>query len=296
MQGAQLLDAATTSVPTQRQLPILRVPQLPRRKDAAKTSLWQSLISAAHSGFEARRLFVLLPFAAIAGQIFYVLLPNEPHPAALIGVALAISVMLLAVLRSTIALRCAVLALAFWGGACLLPLHGAVFGSTMLRIPVYGVFTARVDEVLSATDEARRIVVSELVPVGHNRVPGIVRARLFVPAQPPLAPGDHIQASLRLAQVPGPVLPGTYDGQFHSYFSGIGAYGNANGALTVLAEGSSYDPTRAVEAVRSTIGNRIDAVLSGASSAIGRAMVMGDQSDIDDDTRKVMAASGLAHI
>ena len=283
-------------MPTQRQLPILRVPKSPQRQATAKITLWQSLGSAAHSAFEARRLFVLLPFAAIAGQIFYVLLPQEPHPAALIGVALVLAAILVAVLRSTVALRCAVLALAFWGGACLLPWHGAVFGTTMLRNPVYGVFTARVDEVLSATDEARRIVVSELVPVGHNRVPGIVRARLFVPAQPPLAPGDQIQASLRLAQVPGPVLPGTYDGQFHSYFSGIGAYGNANGALTVLGEGSNYDPTRAVEAVRSFIGNRIDTVLTGASSAIGRAMVMGDQSDIDDDARKVMAASGLAHI
>lgn len=296
MQGAQLLDSASTSVPAQRQLPIPHVPQRSLHKSKTKLTLWRSLLDAAHSAFEARRLFVLLPFAAIAGQIFYVLLPYEPHPAALIGVALVLAAVMLGASRSTLALRCTVLALAFWAGAGLLPLHGAFFGTTMLRNPVYGVFTARVDEVLSATDEARRIVVSELVPVGHTRQPDIVKARLFVPGEPPLAPGDRIEANMRLAQVPGPVLPGSYDGQFHSYFSGIGAYGNANGALTVVAEGSNYDPTRAVESVRGTIGNRIDAVLGGASSAIGRAMVMGDQSDIDDETRKVMAASGLAHI
>src|SRR5690606_38035320 len=37
-------------------------------------------------------------------------------------------------------------------------------------------------------------------------------------------------------------------------------------------------------------------VLEGPASAIGQAMVMGDQSAISDETRDVMAASGLAHI
>src|SRR5690606_20917098 len=36
--------------------------------------------------------------------------------------------------------------------------------------------------------------------------------------------------------------------------------------------------------------------LDGPSEAIGRAMVMGDQGGITDETREVMAASGLAHI
>src|SRR5690606_13215269 len=57
-----------------------------------------------------------------------------------------------------------------------------------------------------------------------------------------------------------------------------------------------FDPTRAIEGLRMAIGARIDAVLDGPSAAIGRAMVVGDQSAIEDATRDVMAASGLAHI
>ncbi|HEY0033388.1 MAG TPA: ComEC/Rec2 family competence protein, partial [Devosia sp.] len=58
----------------------------------------------------------------------------------------------------------------------------------------------------------------------------------------------------------------------------------------------TLDLTRAIEHLRGAIGEPLDAVLTGPSAAIGRAMVMGDQSGIGDDTRELMAASGLAHI
>src|SRR5690606_32358189 len=112
----------------------------------------------------------------------------------------------------------------------------------------------------------------------------------------PLAPGDTIRASMRLAPVPGPILPGAFDSQFHAYFAGIGAYGNITGDFALLSTGNSLNPTRAIEGLRMAIGGRIEAVLDGPSAAIGRAMVVGDQSGIDDETREVMAASGLAHI
>ena len=242
-----------------------------------------------------RRLFLLLPFAAIAGLIAYAALPVEPAPEALaaVGVALGVVVVLL---RRSASLPFAALLAAAWFGFCLLPLHGLWFGTNMLTRPAYGLYEARVEEIVSATPESRRIVVSGLVPVADDRPVDIARARLVVPPDPPLAPGDLIRARLRLAPVPGPVLPGTFDGQFHAYFSGIGAYGNVTGDFALVAVGDSLDLTRAVEGLRMAIGARIDAVLDGPSAAIGRAMVVGDQSAIDDGTREIMAASGLAHV
>ena len=70
----------------------------------------------------------------------------------------------------------------------------------------------------------------------------------------------------------------------------------ATGAVEVLADGDVWSLTRQVQGLRHTIGNRIDTVLSEDTTAIGKAMVVGDQSDITDETREVMAASGLAHI
>ena len=258
----------------------------------------ESLVAAFFEAAEYRRLFVLLPFSMICGLIVYALLPQEPQPLFLTGGGvLAIGLVLLAGVRQSLAaLRLFIQAAACWFGLCLLPLHAALFGTPMLIFPAYGVYEAQVDEVLSADDTVRRVIVSHFVPQDGARTIDIRRARLSLPAEPELRPGDRLRAALRLAPVPGPILPGSHDGQFHSYFNGVGAYGNATGAVERIAEGSDTDLSRLVQGMRSHIAARIDLALEGPSAAIGKSMVMGDQSDISDETRDVMAASGLAHI
>ena len=295
MQGAEILDREPgVALAPDRPLPLpTSVP--PGRWSRAKRPAASAVAAALADAIAARRLFVLLPFAMIAGLIAYAQLPIEPHPWALAGTAAAI-MLLLALLRRSPALPVATLAAAFWVGACLLPLHGLWFGTSMLARPAYGTYEGRVAEIVSATAEARRIIVTALVPIADDRPLTIAKARLVVPPEPPLAPGDLIRAKIRLAPVPGPILPGAYDGQFHSYFAGVGAYGFVTGEFALVSSGSTFDLARGVENLRMVIGTRIDAVLDGASAAIGRAMVVGDQSAITDETREVMAASGLAHI
>jgi competence protein ComEC len=290
VQGAETLDrdAGTALAPTQ---PAAR-PSLPQVLAARQR---RGLAHSLGDAVAARRLFVLLPFMMIAGLVGYAALPFEPEAWALMAVAAGLVPGVVLLWRSA-ALPSVGLAAAMWAGFCLLPLHGMWFGTQMLERPAYGLFEARVDEIVSATEEARRVVVSGLVPVTGDRPVDIERARLVVPPAPALAPGDVIRASMRLAPVPGPILPGAFDGQFHAYFSGIGAYGTATGDFGLVSTGGALDATRAVEGLRMAIGGRIDAVLDGASAAIGRAMVVGDQSAISDETREVMAASGLAHI
>ena len=251
--------------------------------------------AAVVSALEARRTFVLVPFAVVTGLVVYAGLPGEPmQPVLAAGMLLLLS--LAFQLRHRALVHIAVLACCVWFGALLLPLHSALFGTAMLERPTFGTFTAHVDEVISANAEERRIVVSALTPEGDTRPVHIRRARLLVLPEPLLAPGDTVRAALRLAPIPGPVLPGAYDGQFHSYFAGIGAYGTVIGTLEHLSAGSGWDPTRSVETLRMTIGGRIDAVLKDDVGAIARAMTMGDQSAISDEAREVMAASGLAHV
>ena len=273
-------------------LPVPLRPALPQVILPQKARIARVLLAEAVT---SRRLFVLLPFAMIAGLIVYAGLPFEPDAWALAGVGAAI---LLAVfwLRQASLLAMFCVFAAAWLGFCLLPLHGACFGTTMLARPAFGTYAARVDEVISATDEARRIVVSGITPVTGDRPVAIAKARLVVPPQPPLAPGDIIRGRIRFAPVPGPILPGAFDSQFHAYFAGIGAYGNVTSEFSLVSTGSAFDVTRGIESLRMAIGARIDAVLDAHSAAIGRAMVVGDQSAIDDETREVMAASGLAHI
>lgn len=260
----------------------------------ATTSLRVSLAAAS----EQRRGFVLLPFSLIAGLVIYASLPDEPEflHIALGTVCVLVVVCSAIAMQSLWALRWTSQIAAVWIGFCLLPLHAQAFGTPMLRFPAYGSYQAVVDEVLSADADGRRVVVSDITPIEGSRSVPVRRARLLVPLEPVLEPGDTISAKLRLAPVPGPVLPGTHDGQFHSYFVGIGAYGGVTSAFERVSQGDETDINRRVQALRGFIGWRIDLALEGSSAAIGKAMMVGDQSGISDETRDVMAASGLAHV
>ncbi|MDB5535624.1 MAG: hypothetical protein JWQ65_499 [Devosia sp.] len=272
----------------------------PGRLPAATSPLWRRVAVSARDAVveavETRRLFVLLPFCVIGGMVAYSQVAFEPNPWALLGVAILLAGFLVVSLPHIARFRVLLLVSAIWAGVCMLPIHGLLFGTPMLRFPVYGQYQATVDEILSQTETQRRIVVSNLVAIGDSKPAGVTRARLLIGADPPLAPGDVIEGKLRLAPIPGPVLPGAFDSQFHGYFAGIGAYGNVTSGLALVSNGSSFDPTRAIEGLRRSIAERIGHVLTGSSAAIGDAMVMGDQSLISDETRDVMAASGLAHI
>lgn len=295
MQRGETLDRETDGVGVLPPASVLPVVSPGVRRTADKTSLLSLVRTEIEAAVVARRLFVLLPFAMLSGLIVYASLPLEPAWWALVAVGVAVVGLLLA-LRNSALLPLIGLVGAFWAGMGLLPLHGFWFGTEMLRYPAYGAFTARVDEIISATDTNRRIVISDLTPLEGARALPIAKARLVTPPTPPLAPGDIIKAKVRLAPVPGPILPGNFDGQFHAYFAGIGAYGTVTSDFSRVMSGAQLDPGRLVEQMRMGIGERIDAELDGASAAIGRAMVVGDQSGITDETREVMAQSGLAHI
>lgn len=266
-----------------------------RGRQTGRTAPFSAAVTQVRDAVSARRLFILLPFAMLAGLIAYASLPVEPQSWALVAVGLAVLALVVALRASTILPLLGLLA-AFWAGVCLLPLHGFWFGTEMLRYPAYGAYSARVDAIVSATESTRRIIISDLTPLDGARALPIVRSRLVTPPTPPLAPGDTIEAKVRLAPVPGPVLPGSFDGQFHAYFAGVGAYGIVTSGFSKTGSGAQFDPGRVVEQLRMGIGARIAGELDGASAAIGRAMVVGDQSEITDETREVMAQSGLAHI
>ncbi|MCP8882279.1 ComEC family competence protein [Devosia sp. XJ19-1] len=271
-------------------------PSWPPEKDrrAGRAYLRDAIASA----IEKRRLFVLLPFALIAGLVCYAALPDEPPILAFIASGIGVlSALMIAIWQGSVpGLRAGIQCLALWLGFCLLPLHGLAFGTPMLIYPAYGTYDATVDEVLSADGNQQRLIVSNIAATGDARPVPIRRARLLLPSTTPLQPGDKLRARLRLAPIPGPILPGAHDGQFHSYFIGVGAYGSAIGDVEQIAQGDSFSLARLVQGLRDAIGKRIDTVLSDDTAAIGKAMVVGDQSAITDDTREVMAASGLAHI
>jgi len=259
-----------------------------------KTSLLTRIVANA---LDNRRLLIAQPFAMIVGILAYRSARFEPAPIALLLVALGIIVALWALRRSASGLAIMLLVAGFWTGFSLLALHGSVFGTEMLRGAFYGRFSARVDAIHSNDGEKARLIISAITPLETGaRAPPVRRARIMVPADNLPGVGDTIAAPMRLYRVPGPVVPGGYDSQFHSYFDGIGAFGSTTGALSVVAPGAKPDFFRFVQDVRDAIGERIDASLEQPASGIARALIIGDQGRLDQRVRDNMAAAGMAHI
>lgn len=272
--------------------PVLRRAQVTPRPERVAHGLTSSIDRA----LQERRLFVLLPFAVIVGLMASLTTSETPEPWALATVAAAIVVALPLLVRSLRNLRLLALFGAFWLGFCLLPIHATLFGTQMLGWPAYGHYEARVDAVLSTTGERQRLVISAIVPAAGERDLPIRRGRIVVDDGPHLSAGDIIHAPIRFYPVPGPIVPGGFDPQFHSFFDGIGAYGSATGAVELSDIAAAPTAERLIEAVRRTIGSRIDAVLQQPAAGIARALISGDQSGVSEEARDVMASAGLAHV
>ncbi|KQT44954.1 hypothetical protein ASG47_16155 [Devosia sp. Leaf420] len=262
------------------------------------TKITASLGAASNGAVNDRRLFAVLPFSMILGLVLYVALPGEPAILHFAIGSVAVTGLVIAAFatNSMAVLRLAAQIAALWLGFVLLPLHAVVFGTQMLAVPAYGTYAATIDEVLSSDDEGIRVVVSGLEPLEDARAVPIRRARVLLQTEPQVQIGDIVKGRMRLAPVPGPILPGAFDGQFHAYFAGIGAYGSAIAPVAIIEEGSEDAIARRVQSLRRVIADRIDLALTEDSAAIGKAMTMGDQSAISDETREVMAAAGLAHV
>lgn len=263
----------------------------PKSRRARVKGLWRS---TAHA-LEQRQLFVLLPFAMIAGVIVSLLASAEPAPWALAAVGVAIALVLWFARRSLVATRLAALAAAFWIGFSLLTIHGALFGTPMLRGAAYGAFQARIDDVLADAPEGRRVIISAITPVLPTQPVPFRRARVLIKNGPPVAPGDIVAGNIYFYAVPGPALPQAFDAEFAAYFEGIGAYGSAT-SLKLVRSADAPAPDRLVDTIRQTISARIDAVLTQPSAGIARAIINGDQTEVQEGPRKIMATAGLAHV
>lgn len=283
----------TSRLPEAPRLPAASLP--PALKPVRRTVL-SGLRAGIAEALEHRRLFLLWPFAVIAGLIVSLAPPEGPDPALLAFVAAGLLVLLLLTRRQLAAHRVVGLLAAFWLGFSLLAIHAAAFGTAMLARPAYGTYEVRIDEIVSEAESGVRAIVSAITPVGRSRELPIRRARVVIAGASPVAPGDVVRGPIRFYPVPGPVLPNGFDTQFHAFFDGIGAYGSTTGAVTVIGSSDPGGPARLIDGIRRGIAARIDAVLPQPTAGIVRALITGDQSEVTDAARDTMAAAGLAHV
>ena len=301
MSDIELLGKKTTTKPS---APISLSATLPtiatKYKKPANSSVFLEI--AANIGAEIsrhianKRLLVLQPFMLIAGILAYRTTRYEPAMPAIVLVA---ALLLLGAFfnRNKHRQFCIfALLLGFWSGFLLLPIHGKLFGTNMIYGVFYGQFSATVDSIHSNDSERARIIISDIRSIEGGSDPPLRRARIMLPSDQLPDIGDTISAPMRLYRVPGPVVPGGYDPQFHAYFKGIGAYGSTTAPLKVMNPAPKNSIARNIQELREFIGARIDIALSPPVSGIARALIVGDQGQIDENIRSRLADAGLAHV
>ncbi|HWJ87320.1 MAG TPA: ComEC/Rec2 family competence protein [Pelagibacterium sp.] len=239
-----------------------------------------------------RRNFVLWPFVMILGLATYRSLPVEPQPVTLVMALLAFLILEIARPNSN---GFAQMGMIFCLGIMLLPIHGALLGTAMLDAPRYGTYTARVDSIPFNDGQQQRWILSDIEGDEAWTVPPVRRARIVVQGDYPVVPGDRIEARIRFYPVPAPAVPGGHDSQFASYFSGIGAYGNAFDEV-IVTPGTSKTLQRIVEHARNAITARLVNQLGDRIGGIAAALISGDQSRISDEDYDVMAQAGIVHV
>ena len=107
-----------------------------------------------------------------------------------------------------------------------------------------------------------------------------------------LAPGDEVRLRCLLQPPSAPDYPGGWDTQREAFFSGLGGYGFAIGAVQVLRHGRGGP----LAALREAMAHRIMVGLPGAGGAIAATLLTGIGTAIPQDDRLAFEASGLAHL
>jgi competence protein ComEC len=153
---------------------------------------------------------------------------------------------------------------------------------------------------LDPLPEGARLVIApnRVGDLGADRMPTRVRVRLRK-GDGGVVPGDWLSLRAMLVPPPAPSTPGAYDFERAAWFQRLGAVGYALGAPKTLAppSGESISWWRhAVEALRTTVTQRIRAALPERSGAIAAAIIAGQTHDIAPDDAGAFRDAGLAHI
>nr|WP_254170467.1 ComEC/Rec2 family competence protein [Roseibium polysiphoniae] len=135
-------------------------------------------------------------------------------------------------------------------------------------------------------------------PFGGGRLPETIR--ISIPKAAMVRTGDGVKLTARLFPPSGPARPGGYDFSFWAYFDGLGATGFSYGAPDPVDLGPPpgwLRLKRGLETVRSSIGDRIRAVLPvGDGAELAVALLVGDRSGLSEQAEDALRASGLAHV
>lgn len=181
-------------------------------------------------------------------------------------------------------------------GFCLAGLRAHSVAQPVLSWRYYGPIEGRIVAIDRSSSDAVRLTLDEvrLDRITPARTPGRVRISLHGPQDfVTLAPGQHVMTTGHLSPPGGPVEPGGFDFQRHSFFMKIGAVGYTRTPLLTRAPPDGSQP---VFAARMQVSARVQTALPGQTGAFAAAIMTGDRSGLDQGPVQALRITNLAHL
>ncbi len=256
-------------------------------------------------GVIARQSGALFPWAPVClgvGICAYFALRIEPSTPVLFGFAGA--ALLLAVLALRLYLT--LIAPLLWGiaiiaaGFSLAGWRAHSVAAPVLEWRYYGPVEGRVVGLDRSSSDAVRVTLDDVVlsRLSPERTPARVRISLHADAAtgPPPIPGARMMTTGNLSPPSGPVEPGGFDFQRHSWFKGLGAVGYTRVPLLTIDPPNANSWSQRVFETRMHVSAFVRDALPGDVGGFAAAVTAGDRSGMGQGALLDLRVSNLAHL
>ena len=260
----------------------------------APSAVWAAL--ARWAEVERGRFVLWLPMFMGAGTLLYLGLRVEPPAWAGVAVAVpaAIGAMLALPWPIVRAMLAALAALALGCASGQLATRRALPIDPM---PSRGVTVTGQIRMIEALPAGRRVTLQDItIEESGRHIVRTVRIKLRLTDRDLGTVGDTVRIRTLLRPPQPPAYPGGWDLQRDAFFSGLGAYGQALGAIELRHHDSPNGVALGVQWLRDTIDRRIATVLPGTIGAIAATLLTGGAAAIPEPDRAAFRDSGLAHL
>ncbi|WP_368484370.1 ComEC/Rec2 family competence protein [Pseudooceanicola sp. HF7] len=182
------------------------------------------------------------------------------------------------------------------GGLVLAGWRAQSVAAPVLGWRYYGPVEGRIVGIDRSASDAVRLTLDRvrLDRVPPDRVPERVRISLHGPEGTEPRPGARVMTTAHLSPPGGPVEPGGFDFQRHSWFLRLGAVGYTRVPLMLL------EPPNPREGVifrwRMALSRAFQQGLPGETGAFAAAVTAGDRSGMGQETLATLRVSNLAHL
>lgn len=260
--------------------------------------MWLAMCLQAQRG----ALFPWTPVFLGIGIAAYFAQAQEPSVAALWSAAGASGLLILAAWRmagmaGAILLSAAALSM---GGFSLAGWQAHDVAAPVLGWRYYGPVEGRVVDLDRSASDAVRVTLDQvrLARIPPERMPARVRISLHGDAAdgPQPVPGARIMTTAHVSPPAGPVEPGGFDFQRHSWFARLGGVGYTRVPLMQAGPPETTGLGMHIFRLRMAVSDHVREVLPGDIGGFAAAVTAGDRSGMGQGALNALRASNLAHL